>query len=59
MNTPSNTTLKKYAITTFIPFFLAFLYFYFKEGFSHTLTRYCFIICLLTGISYVVRDYLK
>ncbi|SDE27807.1 hypothetical protein SAMN04487777_109146 [Priestia aryabhattai B8W22] len=56
MNSPNNLVLKRHLQIIFYLSFFLFLYFYFKYSFPYYLTKYCFLNCLMTGTSFLVRD---
>lgn len=55
MNPPNNEILKKYVQIIFYISFLLFLYLYIVYSFQYYLTKYCFILCLMTGTSFLIR----
>jgi len=56
VNSPHNLVLKRYLKFIFYFSFVFFLYFYFTYSFQHYLTKYLFLNCLLTGISFLIRN---
>ncbi|NHH95907.1 hypothetical protein GOICGAJE_04471 [Bacillus sp. MB95] len=52
VNSPHNLVLKG---IFYFSFFL-FLYFYFVYGFQYSLTKFCFLNCLMTGTSFLIQD---
>jgi len=56
MNSPNNLVLKRYVQIIFYLSFFLFTYFYIKYSSHYSLTKYCFLNCLMTGTSFLVRD---